>query len=59
MFNICTMLKYILSLAILLFTVLAYIIFQFKDVPYAELYLILMLIFDAGFIFLIIKKWNK
>lgn len=53
------MLKYILSLTILLFTVLAYIIFQFTDVPYAELYLVLMLIVDAGFIFFILKKLKR
>lgn len=53
------MLKYIFSLVILLFTVLAYIIFQFMDVPYAELYLVLMLILDAVSIFFIIKKLKR
>lgn len=50
------MLKYILSLAMLLITVLAYIIFKFVELPYAEFYLVLMLLIDAVAIFLIMKK---
>jgi len=50
------MLKYILSLAILLLTVLAYIILKFVEISSAEFYLIIMLAIDAIAIFLVLKK---